>query len=229
MNRSVQENLRRVEEQVAAALDRAGRTGEKITIVCITKRFGPERVDEVIRAGIQDVGENRIQEFLEKKPQVRATCRWHLVGTLQRNKVVKAIGQFDLIHSVDSSKLAATLSRLGQERNLSSRILLQVNTSEEASKHGLDPDEVVDRAGEIAELPCLEPVGLMTIGPLTTDQAAIRRACRKLSRLRTDIRRELKLDYRELSMGMSDDFEIAIEEGATIIRLGTILLGLRPV
>ncbi len=229
MNGSVQENLRRVEERVAAALDRAGRTGEKITIVGITKRFGPERVDEVIQAGVQDVGENRIQEFLEKKPQVRSACRWHLVGTLQRNKAVKAIGQFDLIHSVDSTKLAATLSRLGQEQNLSSRILLQVNTSGEVSKHGLDPDEVVDRAGEIAELPCLEPVGLMTIGPLTTDQAAIRRACRKLGRLRTDIRRELKLDYRELSMGMSDDFEIAIEEGATIIRLGTILLGPRPV
>ena len=229
MNGSVQENLARVEERVAAALDRAGRTGEHVTIVGITKQFGPERVEEVIRSGIQDVGENRIQEFLEKKPLVRAACRWHLVGTLQRNKAAKAIGQFHLIHSVDSIQLAATLSRLGLEREKSSRILLQVNTSGEIAKHGLSPDEVVDRAGEISELPALEPLGLMTIGPLALDPAAIRRAFGKLKRLRDDIRRQLGLDYRELSMGMSDDFELAIEEGATIIRLGTILLGPRPV
>jgi pyridoxal phosphate enzyme (YggS family) len=228
MNGSVKDRLARVEERVAAALLRAGRSGDSVTIVGITKKFGPEKGDELIESGIRDIGENRIQEFLEKRPLVQADCRWHLVGTLQRNKATKAVGQFHLIHSVDSVKLATVLSRLGRERERTSRILLQVNTSEEASKHGLSPDEVIDRAGEISELPALEPAGLMTIGPLSPDPAAVRRAFKKLERLRSDIQRQLGLDYRELSMGMSNDFEIAVEEGATIIRLGTILLGPRP-
>jgi pyridoxal phosphate enzyme (YggS family) len=209
-------------------LQRCGRSGEAVTIVGITKRFGPELVEELIRAGIEDVGENRIQEFAEKKPLVGTPCRWHLVGTLQRNKATKAIGQFHLIHSVDSVRLAETLNRLGEERDIVTRILLQVNTSGEATKHGFSPDETIDRAGEISQLPHIKLEGLMTIGPLTADVSLIRKSCKSLRDLRESASRSLGMPLPELSMGMSDDFEIAVEEGATIVRLGTILLGERP-
>jgi pyridoxal phosphate enzyme (YggS family) len=228
MDSLIKENIAAVRGKIAAALQRAGRSQEKVTVVGITKRFGPERVEELIRAGIEDIGENRVQEFLEKKQAVSLPCRWHLVGTLQRNKATKAVGQFHLIHSIDSVRLAETLDRLSGERDVVTRILLQVNTSGEATKHGFAPDETIDRAGEISRLSFLKLEGLMTIGPFTDNEAMVRKSCRKLRELGETIRRSLNIPLPELSMGMSDDFEIAVEEGATIVRLGTILLGARP-
>jgi pyridoxal phosphate enzyme (YggS family) len=191
----------------------------------VTKTFGPDVVDRLVAAGVRDVAENRIQEFLEKRPLVSGDCRWHLVGTLQRNKAVKAIGEFELVHSVDRIKLARTLSRLGEERGITTRILLEVNTSGEMTKHGFAPGEAEGEAAEIASLPCLSLEGLMTIGPFTDDQQVVRRSFRMLRGLRERIASSLGMDLRHLSMGMSDDFEIAIEEGATIVRLGRVLLG----
>jgi pyridoxal phosphate enzyme (YggS family) len=228
MDSSIQDNIAAVRERIEAALRRSGRSGETVTVVGITKKFGHERVIELIRAGIEDIGENRIQEFTEKKPHVDLPCRWHLVGTLQRNKATKAIGQFHLIHSIDSIRLAQTLNRLGEERHIVTRILLQVNTSGESTKHGFAPDETVDRAGEISQLPFLQLQGLMTIGPFTQDVSLLRKSFQLLSNTRDHIRHSLAIPLPELSMGMSDDFEIAVEEGATIVRLGTILLGERP-
>ncbi len=228
MDMSLKDNLARVQERITAAQERSGRSGERVTIVGVTKKFGFERIEELIGAGVRDIGENRMQEFLEKQPLVRVPCRWHLVGTLQRNKAPKAIGRFFLIHSVDSVRLATTLNRLGEERNCITRVLMQVNTSGESTKHGFSLAEAVDSAAEISELPQLELAGLMTIGPLTSEESVIRRSCRALYKLRADIQQSLGLFIPELSMGMSDDFEIAIEEGATIIRLGRVLLGERP-
>ncbi len=210
MNKHIKDNLEIVRERIAQACARSGRG---------------EVVDAVVEAGVVDVGENRIQEFLEKKQHVTRECRWHLVGTLQRNKAAKALGQFEMIQSVDRLRLAETLSRLSVERRLETRVLIEVNTSGEATKHGVTPDDVVDLAGAARELPGLLLDGFMTIGPLTDDEPRIRRSFQLLREIRSRAEEELGAAFRHLSMGMSDDFDIAVEEGATIIRLGRVLCG----
>lgn len=223
----IRDNLEIVRERIDKACERSGRGIDEVTIVAVTKTHGAEVVDAVIEAGIEDVGENRIQEFLDKNPHVTHACRWHLVGTLQRNKATKAIGQFETIQSVDRLKLAETLSRLSAERGVETRVLIEVNTSGEATKHGVTAGEFVDLAGAVSELPGLVLDGLMTIGPLTDDELSIRRSFQLLRDLRGRAAGELGLQLRHLSMGMSDDFDIAVEEGATIIRLGRVLFGER--
>lgn len=211
------------------AAERSGRSSSDVTIVAVTKTFGPERVEEAIRGGILDVGENRVQEFLGKADLVSLECRWHLVGHLQTNKVNKAIGRFALIQSVDSRKLAERLSRAGEERGITTDILIEVNTSGEASKHGFDPDETVDAFGEIVRLPALSVRGLMTVGPWVEDETIVASAFARLRELKEEIERSVPGDLvlEHLSMGMSDDFELAIREGSTMIRLGRILFGER--
>jgi pyridoxal phosphate enzyme (YggS family) len=224
---TIRDNVLRVRERVEAALSGAGRKGESVTIVAVTKTWGPEMVDALVAAGIEDVGENRIQEFLEKHERVKRPCRWHLVGHLQRNKATKAIGRFHCIQSVDSVRIAQTLSRLGVERGISTRALLQVNTSREATKHGLAVAAAEEAAAEIEGLPAVQLNGLMTIGPVSVDPVETRRCFQELYQLRERISRSLGRSLPELSMGMSADFEVAIAEGATLVRLGTVLTGER--
>jgi pyridoxal phosphate enzyme (YggS family) len=227
---SVQENLERVRGRIAHAAARAGRSPGEITIVAVTKTVGPEAVMEAIRAGVEDIGENRVQEFLEKSKAVTLPCRWHLVGHLQTNKVPKAVGRFTLIQSVDSLRLAEHLSAAGAKAVASTDILLEVNTSGEASKYGLPPDETVEACGRIAKLPNLCIRGLMTVGPLVPDAKAVAAAFAKLRDLKDDIARAWldNVTMEHLSMGMTDDFEIAIAEGSTMVRLGRVLFGERP-
>jgi pyridoxal phosphate enzyme (YggS family) len=203
------------------------RKPEDVTIVGVTKTFGADVVDALVDAGVSDIGESRIQEFLEKSAAVTTPCRWHLIGHLQRNKAPKAIGRFEMIHSVDSLRLAEALNRLGAERSLASRVLLEVNTSGETAKHGFAPAEVEPAALEIASLPSIEIEGLMTVGPLTDDAGEIRRAFALLRDLRERLEKATGRKLPDLSMGMSDDFEIAVEEGATLVRLGRVLVGSR--
>ena len=224
---SIATNVERVRESVDTACRRAGRSGSEVTLVGVTKTFGPDVVDEVIAAGIEDVGENRIQEFLAKSPDVVRSCRWHLVGPLQRNKATKAIGRFHMVQSIDRVEIAQTLDRLGQERGVTTRALLQVNTSGEAAKHGVPPADAPAALDAIAALERIDLAGLMTIGPLSIDPADTRAAFRCLFSLRERLRNTSGLDLPELSMGMSGDFEMAIEEGATIVRLGRIITGER--
>jgi len=226
---SFTENLARVRERIAAAAERSGRSPSDITIVAVTKTFGPETVEEAVRGGIRDVGENRVQEFLEKADRVSLDCRWHLVGHLQSNKVNKAIGRFAMIQSVDSIKIAEKLDRAGAERGITTDVLIEVNTSGEASKHGFDPDETVDAYGIVSELQALSVRGLMTVGPWVDDGERIASAFGRLRRLKEEIERAAP-DGRvleHLSMGMSDDFELAIREGSTMVRLGRVLFGER--
>jgi pyridoxal phosphate enzyme (YggS family) len=225
---SIETNVDRVKERIAAACSRSGRDAREVSIVGVTKTFGPEAVDALIAAGIADIGENRIQEFLEKSQAVTRPCRWHFVGTLQRNKAKKAIGRFELIHSVDNLALARTLDRLGLELGVSTRILFEVNTSAESTKHGFDPKDLVQAAEAASILPSLSIEGLMTVGPLADDDSAIRRSFSLLRGLRDRTEASLGKRLVHLSMGMSDDFEIAVEEGATLVRLGRVLLGARP-
>ena len=223
----IRDNVKRARDRVAAAAGRSGRSSDDVTIVGVTKTFGADVVTALVEAGVTDVGENRVQEFLVKAPEVEVPCRWHLVGHLQSNKASKLIGRFHLIQSIDSVRIAQTLDRLGAERNLQSRVLLQVNTSGESSKHGFAEDAIADAAGEIAECMHVTVAGLMTIGPVSQAESATRDCFRRLYALREKIRSEHDLELRELSMGMSGDFEAAIEEGATIVRLGRILTGER--
>jgi pyridoxal phosphate enzyme (YggS family) len=220
------ENLGRVRERIARAAEKAGRSPSDITIVAVTKTFGPEIVETAIRGGIEDIGENRVQEFLSKAELISLDCRWHLIGHLQTNKVNKAIGRFALIQSVDSMRLAEKLSRASEEREIVTDILIEVNTSGEESKHGFSPDETIEAFGAISQLPALEIKGLMTVGPWVTDRSVIAAAFAELRSLRDKIE-EGGATLEHLSMGMSDDFELAIAEGSTMLRLGRVLFGER--
>lgn len=223
----IRENLERVNERIELACQRVGRRVDEVTVVAVTKTHGPQAVDAVVAAGVSDIGENRVQEFLKKKAEVTRPCRWHLVGTLQRNKAGKVVGECELIHSVDRVKLAETVSRLSGERGVTTRVLLEVNTSRELTKHGFEPEEVPAAVDAIALLPGVQLEGLMTIGPLTDDEAMVRRAFQSLFRLKHKVEGAVTNPVPHVSMGMSDDFEIAIEEGATLVRLGRVLLGPR--
>ena len=226
---SFSENLQHVRERIRRAAERIGRTESAITIVAVTKTLGPAAVEEAIRGGVTDIGENRVQEFLEKADQVTVPCRWHLIGHLQSNKVNKAIGRFALIQSVDSIKLAERLSRAADERGLSADILVEVNTSCEKAKYGFIPEEAVEACGRIADLPAVTIRGLMTVGPWVEDVGRIASAFAALRSLKDDVERigSGHIPLEHLSMGMTDDFEIAIAEGSTMVRLGRILFGER--
>jgi len=222
-------NVARLRERVEAAARRAGRPADAVTIVAVTKTFGPDVVEAILRAGIADIGENRVQELLVKADVVRGPCRWHLVGPLQRNKAGKVVGRVHLLQAIDGLRIAETVDRIAGERGVRAGVLLEVNTSGEASKHGVAPGEAPGAGEQLARLAHLDFRGLMTIGPLSGGPEETRRCFRELASLAEAMRRATGLALPELSMGMSDDFELAIEEGATMIRVGRVIAGDRPV
>ena len=225
---SIHDNVARVRERVHAALRRAGRERDDVTIVAVTKTFGAEIVRAVIDAGIGDVGENRVQELLAKKDEVGVgACRWHLVGPLQRNKAGKVVGRADLIQAIDSVRVAETVDRIARERGERVRVLLEVNTSGEANKHGVAPDGAARAADAMAALDALAWEGLMTIGPASGGEAETRASFRILARLARELRVSTGRALPILSMGMSADFEMAIEEGSTLVRIGRAIGGER--
>lgn len=222
---SIADNIARVRERVQAALERAGRGASEVTTVAVTKTFGADVVREVIRGGVLDIGENRVQELLAKQEAVGDACRWHLVGPLQRNKAGKVVGRVALIHSIDGVRIAETVDRIAQERGERVRVLLEVNTSGEASKHGVAPADAPLVAEAITRLESVDLDGVMTIGPASVDAAETRSCFRALARLAGELRGATGCKLSVISMGMSEDFEIAIEEGATMIRLGRVITG----
>ena len=217
-----------VRERIERARDRAGRSGE-VTLVAVTKTHPAEVVQAAIRAGVADVGENRVQELEQKVPAVgRGAVRWHLIGHLQRNKVAKALPLFDLLHSLDSLRLAQALSDAAVKSGATIRALVEVNSAGEETKGGVPAAEAVDVVGRIAELPGLELLGMMTMAPFTDDQAVVRRAFQRTRALCEETARQVAgFKGHELSMGMSNDFEIAVEEGATLVRVGSSIFGER--
>jgi pyridoxal phosphate enzyme (YggS family) len=218
-------SLARVSEDVARHQALAGWT-HPVRIVAVTKTHGPEAVRAAVAAGLTDVGENRVQEALRKQDALKdVVVTWHLIGTLQRNKARQAVGRFALIHSVDRLDLAAELHRrvAGDARQA---VLVQVNCSDEPQKGGVEPDGLPALLEGLAELERLDVRGLMTMSALTDDRAEQRRAFRRLRGLRDAAARDGHL-LPELSMGMSGDYPVAVEEGATMIRLGTVLFGAR--
>ena len=223
------ERLAHVRAEIARRQAAAGRT-DPVTIVAVTKGFGLEAVEAALAAGLADVGENRVQEALEKlDTPVGRRAKWHLVGHLQRNKAKHVAGRFALIHSVDSAELAEELDKRaggGAAHGAKQRVLLQVNVAGETQKSGCAPADAPALAHRVAAQPHLALEGLMTIAPFTDDQDVQRRTFRALRVLR-DALQEEGLWLPTLSMGMSADYGIAVEEGTTVIRLGTVLFGPR--
>ncbi len=217
-----------VRERVERARERAGRSDE-VTLVAVTKTHPADAVRAVLAAGVADVGENRVQELEEKVGEVgRGAVGWHLIGHLQRNKAGKALPLFDLIHSLDSLRLAEAISAEAVKRGVTARALVQVNASGEESKGGFEPGELADAVGRIAALPGMRVEGLMTMAPFTDDEGVVRAAFRRTRELLDEVARQVPgMAGRQLSMGMSNDFEIAVEEGSTLVRVGSVLFGER--
>jgi pyridoxal phosphate enzyme (YggS family) len=216
----VSDRAREIARRVELAARRAGRPPSAVTLVAASKSQPPAALAEAFAAGIRVFGENRVQEA-EPKIAALPGPRWHFIGRLQRNKARRAVELFELIHSVDSVRLAEALARLGEERGRPVCVLVEVNLGGEATKGGFEVDELPEALAALAGRPGLEVQGLMTIPPPVDDPEQSRPFFRRLAEL---ARRH---DLPQLSMGMSDDFEVAIEEGATFVRVGTALFGER--
>jgi PLP dependent protein len=224
---SVAARVAKVRERIEAACLRSGRAASSVTLVAVTKTHPPEAVAWALAAGLRDVGENRVQELEAKVEAVgRDAVRWHLIGTLQRNKARKALPLFDLLHSLDSVRLAEKLSEEATAAGRTARALVQVNVSGEGTKSGFAPAEAPEAVGQICSLPGLRVEGLMTMAPFVEEEAVLRRAFSAARRLAEELARQLPgFRGEHLSMGMSNDFEVAVEEGSTLVRLGTVLFG----
>lgn len=224
----IQDQLGEIRNAIAGAAARAGRTAESITLLAVSKTFPVSDILQAYADGQRIFGENRLQEAMEKMPQMPQDCEWHLIGPLQRNKVRKALEQgFALIQAVDSMKLAATISRIAGELGITARILLEVNIDGEASKHGFTPQQLEEEWEALTELPGLDIRGLMCIPAPVDDPQDARPAFAALRTLAEKLRERGPLPLPELSMGMSHDFEVAVEEGATIVRVGSAIFGKR--
>ena len=231
MSDGAAERLGRVREAIARAADAAGRDPDSIRLVAVGKRFPAAAIEAVYRAGQRDFGENRVQEAEEKVPALPADIRWHLVGHLQANKTAKAIPLFSLIHSVDSAKLARRLERQAGEAGRSLEALVQVDLAGEATKSGLPPAELPELLAEAREFRHLALRGLMILPPFHPDPQEVRPYFRSLRELSEDLQGRGLLGATgevALSMGMSHDFPVAVEEGATLVRVGTSIFGERP-
>ena len=226
----IKENVAQVRQRIAAACQRSGREPDNVKLVAISKTFPPECIRAAYEAGLRDFGENRVQEAAAKRPTLADLgITWHLVGHLQTNKAKAARELFHCVHSVDSLRLAQKLDQAVPAGGGRLAVLLEVNLGEEASKAGVGESEIMQLAGQVSQLATLEVRGLMIIPPFFDDPEQVRPYFRRLRQLAQEI--EVKnipnLSMQELSMGMSHDFEVAIEEGATMIRVGTAIFGLR--
>jgi PLP dependent protein len=224
------DRLLSVRERVAAAERRSGRAPGSVALVAVTKTVDPERVREAIREGVGLLGENRVQEARRKAAEVGPGAAWHLVGHLQRNKAKEAARLFRMIHSVDSEELLLELDRHAGEREEPLEVLIQADLAGEATKHGATEREIPSLLTGARTLRRLKVVGLMILPPYDPDPEKSRSYFRRLAELAAAFRGERyeNVEMRELSMGMSEDFEVAVEEGATLIRIGRALFGERP-
>lgn len=226
----LQANVDRIREEVRAAAERSGRSPDHVTLVAVTKGHPFDVVEAALAVGLRHLGENRVESLVERAARVvvEPECLWHMVGRLQRRQAPDLHGVAHLVHSVDSVRLAERLSRTAPEERPPLRILVQVNTSGEEAKTGFRREEAVEGVARILELPGLEVDGLMTMAPFTDREPVLRRTFAGLRELAEELRRELPgYRGRELSMGMSNDYQVAVEEGSTMIRLGTALFGER--
>jgi pyridoxal phosphate enzyme (YggS family) len=232
MKERIASNLAHVRERIVSAARRVGRAPSEVTLVAVTKTRSLVEIEAAYQAGVRHIGENRVEEAEAKKLQLDlAGVTWHMVGHLQSRKAGRAVGLFDIVHSVDSVKLARRLDRLAAEQSKILSILVEVNISGEESKYGFPLSEraaLETAVGEIVALPHLRVDGLMTVAFIARDAEEVRPVFARLCALRDAFRTRFpKGEWRHLSMGMTDDFEVAIEEGATLVRVGRAIFGPR--
>ena len=224
----IRENLREVEEKISQACIRSGRDRSEVLLIAVSKTKPLEMIEEAAGCNQVDFGENKVQELCTKYEKF-PTLRWHMIGHLQRNKVRQVVGKAFLIHSVDSLRLAETIEAEAAKIGVTAKILLEVNVAEEESKFGLKMEEVIPLAEEISKMEHIHILGLMTIAPFVSDPEENRPIFRKLRQLSGDIKEKNmnNVDMDVLSMGMTNDYEVAVEEGATMVRVGTGIFGER--
>ena len=225
---SIAKNLERVSEQLAQAAAKAGRAVNEIELVAITKTHPAEKVREAVEAGHALFGESRVQEARAKIPELPSNLRWHFVGHLQKNKIRQALPLFELFHGVDSLALAQEMNRFAAEDGERPRVLLEVNVAGEGSKFGFKAETLRAEIGSLLALPRLSIEGLMCIPPLAEQAEASRKFFVQLRELRDSLEKEFDMKFPHLSMGMTQDFSVAVEEGATLVRVGTAIFGERP-
>lgn len=223
------ENVIEVEKRIQAACERAGRSRDEVTLIAVSKTKPVSDIEEVLTTGILDYGENKVQELTDKYEVLPSNIRWHMIGHLQRNKVKYLINKVVMIHSVDSLRLAEQIEQEAGKCNTVVNVLIEVNVAGEASKFGTTCSDTIDLVTAIAKLPHIKIKGLMTVAPFTEDAEENRIYFQKLRQLSVDIKSKNidNVDMDELSMGMTGDYEVAIEEGATMVRVGTGIFGER--
>ena len=226
---TIRDHLNEVRENIQKACEKAGRSPQEVTLIAVSKTKPLFMLEEAYEAGARDFGENKVQEILEKHPKMPEDARFHMIGHLQRNKVKQVLPHAVLIHSVDSYRLAEQISQEAGKLGITAKILLEVNVAKEKSKFGMMPEDVEEMAGQIAALPHLQIEGLMTIAPFVDDPEKNRPVFRKLYQLSVDIKKKNidNVNMGVLSMGMTGDYQVAVEEGSTMIRVGTGIFGAR--
>jgi pyridoxal phosphate enzyme (YggS family) len=226
---SIADNLKTVNEKIVAAAHRSGRNPSSVSLVVVTKTVDVESIREAVAAGAVILGENRVQEAKEKIGKLGPIASWHLIGHLQANKAKYAVKLFSLIHSVDSLELAKEIDKQAAKNNKVQNVLIEVSIAGEEQKAGVSLDRTMDLVREAAKLKNIAIQGIMTVPPLLDNPDAVRPYFRKMRELADSIRKENipNVSMQELSMGMSGDFEVAIEEGATMVRVGTAIFGKR--
>ncbi|MDD2710055.1 MAG: YggS family pyridoxal phosphate-dependent enzyme [Verrucomicrobiae bacterium] len=224
----IEERYREILRRISSACERAGRRTEEVTLVAVSKTHPPESVNELARLGHRNFGENKMQEGRAKIPLCNGNLRWHMIGHLQTNKARDVVRLFSMVQAVDSLRLAQELEKHADQQSRHLDVLLEVNVSGEGSKFGIQPGQLIPAALEINRLPHLELQGLMTMAPFSDNPEDARPHFRRLAQLKRDLEKELGAPLPHLSMGMSGDFEVGIEEGATLIRVGTAIFGERP-
>jgi PLP dependent protein len=223
----IAENIKKIKDSINSACSASGRNPEDIKLIAVSKNFGIEDIDKAIAEGLTDFGESKAQELDLKKDKTSKEVVWHFIGNLQRNKVRFVVDSAEYIHSVTSLMLAAEINKYAAKKGKIQKVLLQIKTSDEESKSGIESDsEILDLVSYCAGFPNIEAVGLMTIAPFTEDQNIIRNSFKQLKELQENLN-DKGYNLNELSMGMTSDYKIAIEEGATMLRIGSAIFGER--
>ncbi|MCR5626724.1 MAG: YggS family pyridoxal phosphate-dependent enzyme [Lachnospiraceae bacterium] len=225
----ISEKLKEVEENIAKACEKAGRNREEVTLIAVSKTKPVEMLKEAYDLGIRDFGENKVQELVDKYEKLPKDIRWHMIGHLQRNKVKYIIDKVVLIHSVDSIELAKEISKQAVKHNITANILIEVNIAGEESKFGVQPQDAVSLAVEIISLPNIAVRGVMCIAPFVANCEENRKYFQNLCKLDVDISKKISnnTEVNIISMGMTNDYPVAVEEGSTMVRVGTGIFGER--
>jgi pyridoxal phosphate enzyme (YggS family) len=224
---TILDNLAEINNNIAVAAEKCNRQTSDIKLLAVSKTFPVSAIEEAIDTGLTLFGENKVQEAKQKTPQLPANIVFHLIGHLQSNKAKDAVNLFDVIHSIDKITTAEAVNKEAEEKQKIQKILVQINASAEETKSGIEPDYAIEFMAQILKMKNIEPLGLMTMAEYTDEEKKIHKTFEKTRLTLDKINKELHIDLKELSMGMSSDYIIAIEEGSTIVRIGSLIFGNR--